>query len=544
MAVAVTGLPFVAGYSSLAWVVPAIFLVYKVLTFGRREKHLPPGPPTVPVLGNAHLIPSEGFFAKVKEWSEQYGSVFSLKIGQSTMVVLNDRKAIYELLVSKGAYYNDRPPDEQFQLTTQNENIAAMHEGPKWKAERKIVAQHFSPNNLDTTLKTVQEAEVATLLHDLLERPEQFTTSVKRTTASIASIALFGHRAVDWASFWAYAVYISADAVRTIEIMISRAVAPGTYLPVEQFPILKLIPNSWTESRRRGKESYQTITKVWNEAHERVRKRRDGGDKRVSMLDSMLDGDLACDVPLTYTELNNFLGAVHMGASDTTAMTTLTNILFLAKNPQFQERARVELDRVCGAERVPKWSDFKDLPFINCIVKEGLRMRPVVPTGVPHAAKTDRWYEGMLIPAGSTILIPAYALNHNADSSPDPYTYNPERFLPVADKLAPELAASPRYDERDHYSYGAGRRICVGLHLAERSLWRMVAQIIWAFRIEPAVGPDGAPVKVNTEYDAYEEGFLHGPKEYEVRFVPRSERHAEILRREFREIEGFLKQWE
>lgn len=97
----------------------------------------------------------------------------------------------------------------------------------------------------------------------------------------------------------------------------------------------------------------------------------------MSMLDSMLDGDLACDVPLTYTELNNFLGAVHMGASDTTAMTTLTNILFLAKNPQFQERARVELDRVCGAERAPKWSDFKDLPFINCIVKEGLRMRPV-----------------------------------------------------------------------------------------------------------------------------------------------------------------------
>jgi hypothetical protein len=55
----------------------------------------------------------------------------------------------------------------------------------------------------------------------------------------------------------------------------------------------------------------------------------------------------------------------------------LSSILFLAKNTYIQEKARLELDRVCGTERMPRWSDFDALSYISCIVKEGLRIRPV-----------------------------------------------------------------------------------------------------------------------------------------------------------------------
>lgn len=53
-----------ASLTSTLWIIPTVFLFYKVLTFGRREKGLPPGPPTIPVLGNAHLIPAEGLHIK------------------------------------------------------------------------------------------------------------------------------------------------------------------------------------------------------------------------------------------------------------------------------------------------------------------------------------------------------------------------------------------------------------------------------------------------------------------------------------------------
>lgn len=129
--------------------------------------------------------------------------------------------------------------------------------------------------------------------------------------------------------------------------------------------------------RQRAKDFYVTMTRVWKDARERVDKRRSAGDKRESLMDRILDGEVKSDVPLSYSALNNLLGGVHMAAADTTATSMRTTILFLAKHPEFQEKARVELDRVCGTERMPGWSDFNDLPYVNCIVKEGLRMRPV-----------------------------------------------------------------------------------------------------------------------------------------------------------------------
>lgn len=145
----------------------------------------------------------------------------------------------------------------------------------------------------------------------------------------------------------------------------------------------------------------------------------------------------------------------------------------------------------------------------------------------------------MLIPAGSTVFIPPSALNHDANHYDlDPSAYNPGRHLPQASKLAPELANSPAYAERDHYSYGAGRRMCPGVHLAERSQWRVAAQMLWAFRIER----EGA--ELDTSYGAYEEGLIHSLKEFRVRFVPRSEAHAEVVRRNFVQANGFLQQWD
>lgn len=106
-----------------------------------------------------------------------------------------------------------------------------------------------------------------------------------------------------------------------------------------------------------------------------------------------------------------------------------------------------------------------------------------------------------------------------------------------------DYAGSPEYENRDHYSYGAGRRICVGIHLAERTQWRILARMLWAFHIEPVIDEvTGEKVELNT--NAYESGFLFEPKPYKVKFTPRSEKHAEVVRRDFKLVEEFLRQWE
>lgn len=138
------------------------------------------------------------------------------------------------------------------------------------------------------------------------------------------------------------------------------------------------IPDYFLASIQFAKQTYRDTTAVFAHARELVEARRRNGDLRESLADSMSDGSIQPDIFLTKEQINSgILGASYQGGAETTTGHTLTNLLFLAKNPRFQDKARAQLDRVCGTTRMPQWSDFEDLPYINCIVKEGLRIRPV-----------------------------------------------------------------------------------------------------------------------------------------------------------------------
>lgn len=146
-----------------------------------------------------------------------------------------------------------------------------------------------------------------------------------------------------------------------------------------------------------------------------------------------------------------------------------------------------------------------------------------------------------MIPKDSTIFFNHWGIHHTSDFYDDPDVYNPDRYLNHT-RLANDYAGSPDYMNRDHYAYGAGRRICVGIHLAERTLWRITAMMLWAFEIEPAFTDDGKEEPL--DLDAYAAGFMTQPEPFNVRFVPRSEKHAEVIRTAFESSKEYLQQWE
>lgn len=168
----------------------------------------------------------------------------------------------------------------------------------------------------------------------------------------------------------------------------NKAISPGTYLPSEQFPIFKLIPKRWNPAHARAEESFCFGTNIWMEAQKRVEARRSQGDKRTSLIDEMMDTQL--DISFEGTKLPNFIGALMQGAADTGALAMRTNVMFLATHPWVQQKAQKELDALCSTDRMPTWTDFANLPYINCIMKEGLRIRPVYVLPVDIAPGLDR----------------------------------------------------------------------------------------------------------------------------------------------------------
>ena len=127
---------------------------------------------------------------------------------------------------------------------------------------------------------------------------------------------------------------------------------------------------------------------------------------------------------------------------------------------------------------------------------------------------------------------PIRAIQMDPERYPNPTAFNPDRFLefPLS---ASAYANSADVAARDHFSYGGGKRICVGLHLAERSLFTLTSRLLHVFDITPALDSKGEPIPVDV--DDVRTGLIMAPNPFRARFVVRNKEMAALLEREWRE---------
>lgn len=102
-------------------------------------------------------------------------------------------------------------------------------------------------------------------------------------------------------------------------------------------------------------------------------------------------------------------------------------------------------------------------------------------------------------------------------------------------QTAAEAASNPDPAKRDHYAFGAGRRICPGIHVAEQSLFQAIARLLWAFRFERS--KDEAGNEIVPDRRAMTDGVLIRPRPFPCKILPRSERHARAVRKEWKRCE-------
>lgn len=95
-------------------------------------------------------------------------------------------------------------------------------------------------------------------------------------------------------------------------------------------------------------------------------------------------------------------------------------------------------------------------------------------------------------------------------------------------------------DLRDHYGYGSGRRICPGMHLAERNLFLAIAKLIWAFDIGPGIDEmTGLTIEPDVDpQTGYQEGLILGARPFACRMSVRSEARRDVIVREFQKVDA------
>jgi len=117
------------------------------------------------------------------------------------------------------------------------------------------------------------------------------------------------------------------------------------------------------------------------------------------------------------------------------------------------------------------------------------------------------------------------AIHYNEKQWSNPEEFDPVRYLNDPLSSAEAMNAS-NPDDRDHFTYGAGRRACPGVHIAQNSLFINMARVLRAFNIKRAIDSNGVIVEPSAKT---EQGFLAVPEKFPCHFEVRSPKRARIV---------------
>ncbi|KAI5918782.1 cytochrome P450 [Camillea tinctor] len=488
-------------------IIACLLAVLRFSRVGRRPKGYPPGPPTLPFIGNLHQMPREKGHLQFQKWAEEYGPIYSLILGKKVMIVLSSDQIVRDLLDNRGAIYSSRPESYLGQtILSGGLRVLFMKNDETWRMIRKL-GHRILNINVSRSYTPYQDLENKAMLLGFLESPGQFIDHIRQFTACLTTQIAFGFR-------------MTSDDPRfkkTYDMFdeFSRMIGAQTSTLLDVYPILRSLPDVFLPIRRRGREYHKMEHAFFLEQYlETKRKLIEGTAKPcfcVDLLRLQKEEGYSDDIA------SYISGSLLQAGIEQTAAALIGFVQAMVIFPEVAKTAQAELDRVCG-DRIPEFDD--NLPYIRGCVKETLRWMPPDILGLPHCAVRDDEYSGYQIPKDATVIFNVWAIQNDPLRHPNPREFDPSRWS-HDNQTSAEAATNPDVTKRDHFVFGAGRRLCQGTHIVDHSLFLAMARLLWAFDFHRAVDPETQQEIIPDMEDLIGGAFVQ-PRPFKANIVPRS----------------------
>lgn len=412
----------------------------------------PPGPKGLPLLGSGpHLARDPLGF--LEQMAKRYGDIASASLGPRRIVMLNDPDSVAEVFVNRHAEcVKDATTRELMPLLG---NGLLTNDGDDWRRQRKLAAPALQPKRIEGYARSMVEAAArrAAMFRDHEKRDVH--ADMMQVTLEIVGETLLGfdtsvhgervaHALEDALAYYDTRLFSPLGLVMQVFPRFGRARLDRARASLERL-VMHMI-----ESARRDQRDDYLLAQL-------LRAQTDDGEH--------MSDRQACDEALTML----------LAGHETTALTLSYAIYLLSRAPECEAELRRELSAF--GDRPLTTADLPQLPYLDAVVRETLRLYP--PAWV-FGREVVSSFEvgGYTLTPGVQVLCSPYTLHRDPRFFDQPEQFDPTRWLDP--KRTP-----PRYA---YVPFGAGPRVCIGLHFAKLEAMLVLATCLQQVRLQVVPG--------------------------------------------------------
>nr|POE80818.1 cytochrome p450 monooxygenase psod [Quercus suber] len=498
------------------------FIVFLVFTLIQRLQALspwknkatePPGPALIPWIGRIHDLPIEYMWLKFKEWGDMYGPIYRTQMLGAPFIVITDEKVAEDLLIKRAKIYSDRPEIRSlFDAKSTHgsmEYLPLMGRNEYWARQRKFTHSYLTEAS-NARYYGIMYHEIKRWNMRLLEDPDNFCFQLEDMAAKVMTTLTWDDPDLS--------EYCTKSAWGLLTQMSPAGPITNVLTPLWDLPFAI---NPWKIAERKRHDEQQGW---WMANLMRTRAQMEAGDARPSFTRTYLEGLKTGNLSGDY-EASSAIGMMALVGIFTVAGPLYYFLLAMVHFPEWQKKCQEEIDSVCGG-RMPELSDMPSMPILRACIKETMRWRPNVPTGVAHEVEADDFYNGYFIPKGARILPLDYAFLRNPAKYPDPENFRPERYL-ESDWPTFQAPLTQHPTIMGMSSFGWGQRQCLGMSITRDETFVACGGLLWGFNMGQKKDANGRliPADINKSNSL----LIVKPDPFEMAFEPRNaDRKAKI----------------